>query len=187
MRLAILHAQKPLSEGSTVVPGQLTPTPSSDKTVPVAPESPIPQPAQPPSTSQSSPTMTWAPQPASPSSPTFPNTQAASGTPNGNGTRMQQMIDMANTLDSIRADHLANMPLDKKLELVLQKTTESEKIAYQALRGVSEFSHKLDRVFKDLSGMIERVAKGQPAREPDPPGSSIWDNDEGDPESIFGR
>lgn len=180
MRLATLRTQKPLSEASTVVPGQLTPTPASDKTVPV-----VPQPAQSPSTSQNSPTMTLAPQPSSPSSPTFPNTQAASGTPNGT-SKIQQMIDMANTLDSIRADHLANMPLDKKLELVLQKTTESQKIAYRALRGVSDFSHKLDRVFKDLSGMIERVAQGKSAREPDPPGSSIWD-DEGDPESIFGR
>jgi len=121
------------------------------------------------------PTAAWSN--VSPSAPTLPNTVI--------NNKTQQMVDMVNTVENLRQNHFASMPLDKKLDLVLQKTIESEKVAYQALRGVNEFSRRLDAVFKDLSSMIERVASGQPAREPDPPGSSIWDED--DPESIFGR
>jgi hypothetical protein len=141
------------------------------------------------STAQQQPTV-QQPSQADPSSVTQAYTPPADDQANANtqtwhGSYGNQMVDAANTLNQMRADHLKNMPLDQKLELVLKKTTEAEKVAYRALQSISDFDSKLDRVFKDLSGQIARVAGGKQPQQPDPPGSSIWDED--DPESIFGR
>ena len=128
-----------------------------------------------------SPTMAWRPPSVSPATPNTQNSTSPNEVlPNNN----QQMIDAMHALDTIKADHLANMPLDQKLSLILQKTAESEKIAYRAMKEVSSFNYKLDRAFRDLSAMIERVSSGKQAKEPDQPGTSIFD--EGDPESILG-
>jgi hypothetical protein len=94
----------------------------------------------------------------------------------------QELFDAQRALEQMRSEHLKNMPLDQKLDMVLRQSTSAERVAYQALRGVEGFGKQLDKVFQDLSGMIERVAAGQPPREPDPSGSSIWGDDD---ESIM--
>lgn len=101
------------------------------------------------------------------------------------GDANKQVVDAVRTLEQLRAQNLQNMPLDQKLNLVLQKTTEAERIAYRAMRSAEDFERRLDSAFNKLTAMMQRLAGGKPLQEPDPPGSSIFD--EGDPESIFGR
>lgn len=94
-----------------------------------------------------------------------------------------QAAEIIKTRNQLLAQRTANLPIDQKIALALQKCDEAEKVAYRNSRDISEIDRKLDGVFKNLSSMITRVAKGQPPTEPDPPNSSIWD--EGDPESIM--
>ncbi len=109
--------------------------------------------------------------------------QTASFNPAGNMN--QQLVQAAQVREKMQADHIANMPIVQKIELALQKATEAEKVAYRTSRDVGDINHKLDRIFKELSGQISRVGQGQSAQEPDPPGSSIWGDDNEDPESIW--
>ena len=97
----------------------------------------------------------------------------------------QQLVQAAQVREKMQADHIANMPIVQKIELALQKATEAEKVAYRTSRDVGDINHKLDRIFKELSGQISRVGQGQSAQEPDQPGSSIWGDDNEDPESIW--
>jgi hypothetical protein len=156
--MRLTTSMKRLVEGSTIQAGP-------DRSLLKGPLTPTPASDQ--TAKDNNRTTAWQPQP-SPS-----NTQA--------GVPQKEMIDAMQTLQGLRADHLANMSLDQKLALVLQKSTDAEKVSYQALRGISDFNYRLDRVFKDLSAMIERVAQGKPSQEP---GQSIFDED--DPESILG-
>lgn len=96
----------------------------------------------------------------------------------------QQLYQAAKVREQLQAQHIAAMPIDQKITLALQKATEAEKVAYRTSRDVSDINAKLDRIFKELSGQISRVSGGQAAKEPDPPGSSIWGDDE-DPDSIW--
>jgi hypothetical protein len=90
-----------------------------------------------------------------------------------------EAADAYGALQQIRSNHLENLPLEKKLDMVLKQSSNAEKVAFRALNGVEGFSRQLDRVFKELSGKIERVAGGKPPVEPDN-SASIFDD-----ESIF--
>ncbi len=139
---------------------------------------------QPSSVVQSQPATTppAANQPASQDVDQFANT-ATFNQPPASAPMHQQWTDAMSTREQLKADYISNLPIDKKIELALTQSKEAEKVAYRTLRDLSAINSKIDRVFKDLSGMIGRVSGGKPAVEPDPHGSSIWD--EPDPESIF--
>lgn len=112
--------------------------------------------------------------------PTNQNTPTLTYTPQQNAN--QQMVDAINTREQLQANKLSNMPIDQKIELALKQSGEAEKIAYRTLRNVSAVDKKIDKVFDDLSTMIQ---KGPVKSVSETPGESIWD--EGDSESIFGR
>lgn len=139
------------------------------------------------------PTQSAGPQSASFANSMQPQAQAAlqqsaqTATFNPQGNMNQQMVQAAQVREKMQADNLANMPVAQKIELALQKATDAERIAYRTSRDIGDMNSKLDQIFKQLSGQISRVSQGQPAVEPDPPGSSIWGDDEEDPDSIWSR
>lgn len=90
-----------------------------------------------------------------------------------------EIVDAAKTLDTIRADHLKNLPLAQKLDFILQRSVEAERVSYQALRQISSFERKLDSALTQLSAMAQRISQGQAPVEPH---QRIQD---GDPESII--
>jgi hypothetical protein len=121
-------------------------------------------------------TQTWSPQPAE----STPGPAAA--TP-GQDRKMApgEMGDALRTVDQIRSDHYANMPVAQKIDTALQKALSGEKIAYRALRDISTVDRKVDQAVKDLHGKLDQLNGGKTAVDNS---QSIWD--EGDPESIFG-
>lgn len=82
-----------------------------------------------------------------------------------------EMLDAHRTLGKIQADHLTNLPIAQKLELVLKQSTTAEKTAYRALKGLSDFDRKLDKIFAILKNLGGTQAQPKTA--------------ENDPESIF--
>lgn len=97
---------------------------------------------------------------------------------------VEQWQQVEQMREQAKAEKMNGLTIDQKIELALKQAEQAEKIAYRSSAGISALDAKLDRVFQNLSGMIQRVGSGKPAVEPDPPGSSIFDDDD-DPESIF--
>jgi hypothetical protein len=91
------------------------------------------------------------------------------------GITPAEMLNIAKTREGLQQQNIQNMSLDQKLNLVLQKSAEAEKVAYAAAKSVSGFEQRLDRAFNDLSGMIKKLAGGKSLEEP---GSSIWGEDD---------
>ncbi len=111
--------------------------------------------------------------------------------PNGADTQnnnqmgtIQQWQQVEQMREQSKAAKINGLTVDQKIELALKQAEQAEKIAYRSSAGISALDAKLDRVFQNLSGMIQQGGGGKSAAKPDPHGSSIFDDDE-DPESIF--
>lgn len=110
---------------------------------------------------------------------------ASTPSDNGWGTA-QQWQSVEQMRGQAKAAKINSLSIDQKIELALKQAEQAEKIAYRSSASISALDVKLDRAFQNLAGMIRRVGGGKPAVEPDPPGSSIFDdNDNDDPESIL--
>jgi hypothetical protein len=99
---------------------------------------------------------------------------------------VQQWQEVEKMREQAKAAKIGALSVDQKIDLALKQSENAEKIAHRTAGAVSAIDRKLDRTFQNLTTMIGRIGQGKPATEPDPPGSSIWDDNE-DQESIFGR
>jgi hypothetical protein len=142
MRLSALHHRQHLQE--TVTPQPNTATPQ---------QQPVQQQPAQPQLDQFSPTQTWTGDQNRPVS-------------------SQEMVDANNMIQTLRTNQVQNLTVDQKIDLMLRRTEEATKVAYQALREVSTFDQRLSSVLTQLT------------KQESP--ESIF-NAEDDPESIFGR
>jgi hypothetical protein len=200
----ILEATIPPRVAPVASPAAETPPPAEAPTANIRGPGRVPPTAAPAQNDPYADTQTWTPQPQQPQSDPYANTQSwvapSPATMGGAQTpaTMQapapgsdrklapgEMGDAMRMVDQIRSDHYTNMPVQQKIDTALKKAMDGEKIAYRALRDVDLVGRKLDAAVKDINAKIQQVEGGKTMV--DPPGSSIFDDDEEDPESIFGR
>ncbi len=86
-----------------------------------------------------------------------------------------------------KAESLAALSVDQKIDLALKQSGNAEQIAYQTAGSVSSLEYKLDRAFDNLNDMIARLGQGKPKEAEPPAGSSIFDGDDEDQQSILYR
>lgn len=104
--------------------------------------------------------------------PATPSPSATSISPQPPAPIQRQQLGDWSEVEKMRANHFANLPLEKKLDAVLTQAGTAEKIAYEAMRGVEAFDRKLDGILDQ----IKQLASGKPKETP-PPNTSIWDDD----------
>lgn len=136
---------------------------SGEQTTPLRPQ---------PSLDPAGATKTYVPQP-----------QSAPAANNQWGT-MEQWQELEQMREKAKADKIAALTVDQKIELALKQAEAAERIAYRTSGMISSLDGKIDRAFQSLTQMINRIVQGKPATEPAEPGSSIFD-DGNDPESIM--
>ncbi len=126
--------------------------------------------------------------PMTPSDSTAPTAAYHGPTPDDGGNQWgttAQWQEVERMRQKVKADKLEALSVDQKIDLALKQSENAERIAHRTAGAVFTIDNKLDRAFQNLTTMITRIGQGKPAVEPDPPGSSIFDD--GDPESVFGR
>lgn len=136
--------------------------------------------------SESAPSQTMPLQPQQQETPHPQTTQMPVQSGDGDATnawsKPESAQEVSKTLQGIRTDHMKNMPIDQKVELVMQKSIAAEKAAYKALKASDDFGERLEQAFRRLSNMITNEPGKQTTTQPT---QSIWAGD--DNESIFGH
>jgi hypothetical protein len=113
-----------------------------------------------------------------------PNQDTVDFTPPDDGmVSGKEIVDASRTLDNLDAEYRAgknpNMPLDfeGRLELALKDSKAAAQTASFAAREVNQLRHDMQRGFGDIMTKLDKIGSGEPMTDPDPPGSSIWDED----------
>jgi len=89
-----------------------------------------------------------------------------------------EQVEAAELIKQLRARNELDQSEDNQLGLSLKRSQDAADLATAAYRKVNDLELKVDRGFGGLQKSLIKLSKGEPLEEPDPPGSSIFDEDE---------